>query len=88
MSSTVTVRDIDPADKAWLKQEARQVGVSMEEFIRRLIREKRTKAEHRATPSEVFKRYFGPEHGVELPESRHYAYRNTGVEGVNPWAGR
>ena len=24
MSSTVTVRDIDPADKAWLKREARQ----------------------------------------------------------------
>ena len=41
MSSTVTVRDIAPADKAWLKREARQVGVSMEEFIRRLIREKR-----------------------------------------------
>ena len=87
MSSTVTVRDIDPADKAWLKQEARQVGVSMEEFIRRLIREKRTKAEYRATPSKAFRRYFGPEHGVELPD-RRYAYRNTGVEIVNPWAGR
>ena len=88
MSSTVTVRDIDPADKAWLKREARQVGVSMEEFIRRLIREKRTKAGYRATPSEAFKRYFGSEHGVELPESRHYAYRDTGVEVVKPWAGR
>ena len=75
MSSTVTVRDIDPADKAWLKREARQVGVSMEEFIRRLIREKRAKAEHRATPSEAFRRYFGPEHGVALPEPRRYAYR-------------
>ena len=75
MSSTVTVLDIDPADKAWLKREARHVGVSMEEFILRLTREKHTKAEHRATPSEAFRRYFGPAHGVELPESRRYAYR-------------
>ena len=35
MSSSITVRDIDPADKSWLKREARQVGVSMEEFVRR-----------------------------------------------------
>ncbi len=81
MSSTVTVRDIDPADKAWLKREARQVGVSMEEFIRRLIREKRAKADHRTTPSEVFKRYFGPEHGVDLPESGHYVYRKVEFAG-------
>lgn len=77
MSSTVTVRDIDPADKAWLKREARQVGVSMEEFVRHLIREKRARAEHRTSPSETFKRYFGPEHGVELPESGHHKYRKV-----------
>ena len=77
MSSTVTVRGIDPADKAWLKREARQVGVSMEEFVRHLIREKRAKAEHRASPSEAFRRYFGPEHGVELPESRHHVHRKV-----------
>ena len=80
MSTTVTVRGIDPADKAWLKREARQVGVSMEEFVRHLIREKRAKAELRASPSESFKRYFGPEHGVELPESGHYAYRRLKFE--------
>ena len=28
MSPTITVRDIDPGDKFWLKHEARQVGVS------------------------------------------------------------
>lgn len=77
MSSTVTVRDIDPVDKAWLKREARQVGVSMEEFIRHLIREKRAKAERRTSPSQAFKRYFGPEHGVELPEPRQHAYRKV-----------
>ena len=81
MSSTVTVRDIAPADKAWLKREARQVGVSKEEFIRRLIREKRARAEHRATPSEAFRRYFGPAHGVELPEPGHYAYRKVEFAG-------
>lgn len=81
MSSTVTVRDIDPADKAWLKREARQVGVSMEEFIRRLIREKRSKAEGRTTPSETFSRHFGPEHEVELPAPRRYAYRKVEFAG-------
>ncbi len=74
MSSTLTVRDIDPGDKTWLKHEARHVGVSMEEFVRRLIREKREKSKHRTKPSEVFKRYFGPEHGVELPPPECYAY--------------
>jgi plasmid stability protein len=75
MSSTITVRDIDPGDKSWLKREARHVGVSMEGFVRRLIREKREKAERRMTPSEAFKRYFGPEHGVELPPPEHHGYR-------------
>jgi len=32
MGSSITVRDIDPGDKSRLKREARQVGVSMEEF--------------------------------------------------------
>ena len=75
MNSAITVRDIDPGDKAWLKREARQVGVSMEEFVRRLIREKRVNSERRAKPSEAFERYFGPEHGVELPPPDRYGYR-------------
>ena len=60
MNSTITVRDINPGDKAWLQREARQAGVSMEEFVRRLIREKRVNSERRAKPSEVFERHFGP----------------------------
>ena len=32
-------------------------------------------AEPRAKPSEVFRRYFGPEHGVELPPRVRYGYR-------------
>ncbi len=75
MSTTITVRDIDPGDKSWLKREAHQLGVSMEELVRRLIHEKRTAAVCRAKPSEAFKRYFGPEHGIELPPPQRYGYR-------------
>ena len=75
MSSSITVRDIDPGDKSWLKREARQVGVSMEEFVRRLIREKRTKTERRPKPSEAFARHFGEDYGVELPPTLHRGYR-------------
>ena len=32
-------------------------------------------AERLVKPSEVFKRYFGPEHGVELPPRNRYGYR-------------
>ena len=42
----------------------------MKEFVRRLIREGRERAERRTNPSEVFKRFFGPEHGVDLPTPR------------------
>lgn len=33
-------------------------------------------AEPREKPSEVFRRYFGPEHGVELPPRACYGYRS------------
>ncbi len=67
MSTSITIRDIDPGDKSWLRREARQIGVSMEELVRRLIHEKRTRVERRLKPSEAFARHFGEEHGVELP---------------------
>ena len=75
MHSVITVRNIDPGDKFWIEREARHRGISMEEFVRRLIREKREKSERREPPSQVFRRYFGPEHGVELPLARRYGYR-------------
>ena len=75
MGTSLTVRDIDPADKSWLRREARDVGVSMEEFVRRLIHEKRVKTERRPKPSEAFARHFGEQHGVELPSATRYAYR-------------
>ena len=81
MGSSITVRDIDPGDKSWLKREARQVGVSMEEFVRRLIREQRTKTECRPKPSEAFARHFGAEHGVNLPPPLRYGYRPVSFSG-------
>ena len=70
-----TVRDIDPGDKSWPKREAREVGVSMEELVRRLIREKRTKTERRSKLSEAFARHFCEDHGVELPRRALWRYR-------------
>lgn len=75
MSNSITIRDIDPGDKSWLRREARQVGVSMAELVRRLIHEKRTQTERRLKPSEAFARYFGEEHGVELPPPVRRGYR-------------
>ena len=75
MSTSITVRDIDPADKSWLRREARQTGVSMEELVRRLIHDQRTKTECRPKPSEAFARYFGEQHGVEHLPLAHFGYK-------------
>ena len=75
MSSTIIVRGIHPGDKSWLKREAEQRGISMEEFVRRLIHEKRQHSQVQAKPPKAFRRYFGPKHGVELPLSARYGYR-------------
>lgn len=75
MSSSITVRDIDPRDKSWLKREARKVTISMEELVRRLIHEKRLKTERRLKPSEAFAQHFGEEHGIELPPAARCGYR-------------
>lgn len=77
MNSVITVRNIDRGDKIWLAREARHRGISMEELVRRLIREKREKSERRETPSQAFGRYFGPEHGIELPLTQRYGYKPT-----------
>ncbi len=81
MSTSITVRDIDPGDKSWLRREARQVGVSMEEYVRRLIHEKRVKAERRPKPSEAFARHFGEDHGIELPPPARRGYRPLSFSG-------
>lgn len=75
MGTSITVRDIEPGDKSWLRREARQTGVSMEELVRRLIHEKRSKSERRLKPSEAFARHFGENHGVELPPPARRGYK-------------
>ena len=82
MSTSIVVRDIDPGDKPWLWREARQAGVSMEEMVRRLIREARARRERRPIPSEAFARYFGEEHGVELPPPARFGYRPLTFSGA------
>lgn len=81
MSTSITVRDIDPADKSWLRREARQTGVSMEELVRRLIHEERTKTECRPKPSEAFARYFGEQHGIEHLPLAHFGYKPLSFHG-------
>lgn len=80
MSSTITVRDIDPGDKSWLKREARRLGVSMEELVRRMIHETRRRAETNEKPSEIVRRIFGPDHGVELPQRGRYGHQGVSFE--------
>ena len=80
MSTTITVRHLDPGDEAWLRREAQHLGISMEEFVRQLIHEKREGSRQYAAPLEVFKRYFGPEYGVELPLGDRYGYRPVELE--------
>ena len=75
MSNGIFVRDIDPGDKSWLRREARQLGVSMEELVRRLIHEKRIMTERCLKPSEAFARHFGEKHGVELPSPVRCGYQ-------------
>ena len=74
MTTKITIRDIDPKDKAWLEDQARIAGVSVDEFVRRLIREKRAQYGRKLQPSKIFKQYFGKEHGVELSESVRFSY--------------
>ena len=81
MGTGITVRDIDPGDKSWLRREACQIGVSMEELVRRLIHEKRTKSDRRPKPSEAFARHFGKEHGVELPPPVRCGYKPLSFSG-------
>ena len=75
---SITVRDIDPGDESWLRREAQDIGVSLEELVRRLIHEKRSAADCRPKPSEAFARYFGEKHGVEVPPPGRRGYRPLG----------
>jgi plasmid stability protein len=71
----LTVRQIDPADKAWLQREAARQHLSMEELVRRLIREKRQESMAQAKPSEIVRRHFGPRGGVDLGERARFGFQ-------------
>ena len=73
MSSTITIRDVDPGDKSWLQSEAKRLGLSMEELARRIIREKRERARRDEKPSDVFRRYFGEQGGIDLPARQKFS---------------
>ena len=75
MNMSITVRDIDPKDRSWLRHEARRADMSMEEPVRRLIHEKWIKTERRLKPSEAFARHFGERNGVDLPPPVRCGYR-------------
>lgn len=66
MSSTITIRDVNPGDRVWFQAEAKNLGLSTEEFARRIIHEKRQQARRNEKPSDVFRRHFGEEGGVDL----------------------
>ena len=75
MSYAITVRGLDEREKSWLKAEASEAGISMEEFVRRMIRKQREASTPKESVSDIFRKYFGPEHGVELPPRGKYGYR-------------
>ena len=83
MTTTITVRGLNPQDKRWLQQEARTRGVSMEALVRQFIHERRETSQRHATPADAFRRHFGPEHGVELPPRARYGFRP--VEFARSW---
>ncbi len=49
--------------------------MSIRGIVRQIVRRMRKKADRRAKPSEVFERFFGKRHGVELPPRQRYGYR-------------
>ena len=67
IGTAITVRDIGPWDKSRLRRQAWQPRVAMEDPVRRLTHEERTKVERRPKPSETFAGQFREDHGVELP---------------------
>ncbi len=81
MGSAIIVRKLNPGNKSWIRQEAASRGISMEEFVRRLINESRRRSQESIKPSEAFQQYFGQENGIELPVSERYGYKPVALFG-------
>ena len=80
MSHTLTIRDVQKADKAWLKAEAKLRKISMEELVRRIIHDTRQTNSATTRPSEIIKQVFGENHGVDLPKRGRYGLRPIDLE--------
>ena len=74
MSSTITVRDIDPGINPGSNTKRVISAFRWKSSSVTLFAKSARRVERRTKPSEAFKRYFGPEHGVELPPPERYAY--------------
>jgi len=81
--SMLTVRQIDPDDKQWLQQEAARQRLSMEELVRRLIREKRRESIEGARPSEIVGRHFGARNGVDLGDRKRFGFHPSELEDLD-----
>lgn len=75
MSYAITIRGLNQGEKSFLKAGAAEAGISMEEFVRRMIRKERERNTSTESVSDICLRFFGPEHGVELPPRGKYGYR-------------
>ncbi len=79
----LTVRQIDPADKEWLQKEAARQQLSMEAMVRRLIREKRQQSLAETKPSDIVRRYFGPDRGVELGARERFGFKAPNLDDLD-----
>lgn len=64
--ATLTIRKLDPAVKERLRVRAAQHGHSMEEEVRRILGESCGAAPRPDNLTDIARRLFGEEHGVEL----------------------
>ncbi len=79
----LTVRQIDQADKEWLQKEAARQELSMEALVRRLIREKRQQSMAETKPSDIVRRYFGPQRGVELAGRQRFGFEAPNLQDLD-----
>ncbi len=75
MSCTIVIRNVNPDDKIWIMREAKRRGLSMEEFVRRILHQARKNSDECLKPSTAFQRHFGGENGIDLPLSKRYGYK-------------
>lgn len=68
------VRQIDQVDKGWLQSEAERRHLSVEELVRRMIRDERQRSLRRRKPSEIVGRYLGPNASVDLGERARFDF--------------